>query len=213
MLGKFRLLPLMIGLAGFVLVLKVVDLVSGDIDSTGPVSAAIAQSGGVERDQPITVAQGNEQEDEKEETREVEPQLFTRAEVTMLQNLQSRREELDVREGEMKLQEDILKVTEQRIQEKIEQLKGIEATIQELLKKHDQQEAQKIQRLVKMYESMKPKDAARIIPTLDLGIQISVVEGMKERRVAPILAAMPSAAAKKLTTEMATRKQLPRTGD
>jgi len=80
------------------------------------------------------------------------------------------------------------------------------------LKKHDKQEEEKIQRLVKMYESMKPKDAARIFQNLDMAILISVVERMKERKVAPILAAMASKEAKKLTTELATRKQLPKTG-
>jgi flagellar motility protein MotE (MotC chaperone) len=213
MMGKIRLLPLMIVLAGLVVVHKVADLVGGDGHSAGPVSVAVAASDEQEIDQPITVAQGNEQKDDGDEADEIEPQLFTRAEVDMLQNLQSRREELDVRENEIKLQEDLLQVTEKRIGEKIDQLKRIETTIAELLKKHDKEEAQKIQRLVKMYESMKPKDAARIIPTLNMEIQISVVEGMKERRVAPILAAMPSAAAKKLTTELATRKQLPKTGN
>ncbi|MBT3789447.1 MAG: hypothetical protein HN725_00160 [Alphaproteobacteria bacterium] len=212
MLGKLRLLPLMIALAGMVFVLKVVDLVNGDSQGAGPVSVAVAASDDTEIDRPITVAQGNEEKETDEEPREAEPQLFTRGEVTMLQNLQSRREELDVRENELKLQEDLLKVTEKRIEEKIDELKKIEVTIQDLLKKHDQQEEQKIQRLVKMYESMKPKDAARIFESLDMPIKISVVERMKERKVAPILASMTSASAKKLTTELATRKQLPKTG-
>jgi flagellar motility protein MotE (MotC chaperone) len=215
MLGKIRLLPLMILLAGLVFTLRVVDLVVGPTDVTGPVSVAVAASDDNEPDQPIRVAQGSDENDKKDdngEDRETEPQLFTRAEVTMLQNLQSRREELDVRENEIKLQEDMMRVAQKRIDEKIEQLKGIEATIQELLKKHDKQEEKKIQRLVKMYESMKPKDAARIFQSLDMPILISVVERMKERKVAPILASMPSKGAKKLTTELATRKQLPKTG-
>ena len=213
MLGKVRLLPLMILLAGLVLSMRVVELLNGPDSGPGPVSAAVAASANNETDRPIMMAQGADQNEEKtEETREAEPQLFTRGEVTMLQSLQSRREELDVRQEELKLQEDLLKVTEKRIEEKIDELKKIEATIQELLKKHDKQEEEKIQRLVKMYESMKPKDAARIFQNLDMAILISVVERMKERKVAPILAAMASKEAKKLTTELATRKQLPKTG-
>jgi flagellar motility protein MotE (MotC chaperone) len=211
-LGNIRLLPLMILFAGLVLVLKVVGLASGGSEASSPVSVAVAAADQDERDRPIMVAQGNEEPEKKEEDREAEPQLFTRGEVDMLQKLQSRREELDTRENEMRLQEDLLKVTQKRIEEKIDELKKIEATIQDLLKKHDQQEEQRIQRLVKMYENMKPKDAARIFESLEMPILISVVERMKERKVAPVLAAMPSAAAKKLTTELATRKQLPKTG-
>ena len=211
-LGNIRLLPLMILFAGLVLVLKVVGLASGGSEASSPVSVAVAAADQDERDRPIMVAQGNEEPEKKEEDREAEPQLFTRGEVDMLQKLQSRREELDTRENEMRLQEDLLKVTQKRIEEKIDELKKIEATIQDLLKKHDQQEEQRIQRLVKMYENMKPKDAARIFESLEMPILISVVERMKERKVAPVLEAMPSAAAKKLTTELATRKQLPKTG-
>jgi len=129
-----------------------------------------------------------------------------------LQNLQARREELDERENGLLLLEDLLKVTEKRIEEKIAELKQIEATIQDLLKKHDAQEEKKLQSLVKMYEAMKPKDAARIFESLDMSILIQVVERMKERRVAPVMAAMQSESAKRLTTELATRKRLPKTG-
>lgn len=129
-----------------------------------------------------------------------------------MQNLQARREELDERENGLLLLEDLLKVTEKRIEEKIAELKQIEATIQDLLKKHDAQEEKKLQSLVKMYEAMKPKDAARIFESLDMSILIQVVERMKERRVAPVMAAMQSESAKRLTTELATRKRLPKTG-
>ena len=59
---------------------------------------------------------------------------------------------------------------------------------------------------------MKPKDAARIFESLEMPILISVVERMKERKVAPIMAAMSSEAANLLTKELATKKQLPKTG-
>ena len=81
-----------------------------------------------------------------------------------------------------------------------------------MLKKHDAQEEKKIQKLVEMYEAMKPKDAARIFESLDMSILLQVVERMKERKVAPVLAAMQSLSAKQLTTELAVRKRLPKTG-
>jgi flagellar motility protein MotE (MotC chaperone) len=199
-LGKIRLLPLIIMVAAMVFGLRLVDLwINSDPESVG-ISTALA------------AGDDDKKEEDKDEASEGEPQLFTRGEVDQLQNLQSRREELDAREREMRLEEDLLKVTEKRIEEKITELKQIEATIQELLKKHDAQEEKKLQSLVKMYEAMKPKDAARIFENLDMNILIQVVERMKERRVAPVMAAMQSESAKKLTTELATRKQLPKKG-
>jgi len=199
-LGKIRLLPLIIMVAVMVFGLRLVDLwIDSDPDPVG-ISTALA------------AGDDEKKEEDKDEATEGEPQLFTRGEVDQLQNLQSRREELDTREREMRLEEDLLKVTEKRIEEKITELKQIESTIQELLKKHDAQEEKKLQSLVKMYEAMKPKDAARIFQNLDMNILIQVVERMKERRVAPVMAAMQSEAAKRLTTELATRKQLPKKG-
>jgi len=198
--GKVRLLPMMIIVGALVLGLRVSGLwLDGDTDAAG-ISTALA-------------AGDDDKEANKDDDSDVgEPVLFTRGEVDMLQSLQTRREKLDEREDGLRLKEDLLKVTEKRIEEKIAELKQIEATIQDLLKKHDAQEEKKIQKLVKVYEAMKPKDAARIFENLEMNILIQVVERMKERKVAPVLASMQSLSAKKLPTELAIRKRLPKTG-
>ena len=141
-----------------------------------------------------------------------ESQQFSRGEISMLQNLVSRREHLEQREQQLQLRENLIVVAERRVEERINELKRIEAKIQSLLKQHDDQEEEKLQRLVKMYQTMKPKDAARIFQTLDMAILIEVVERMSERRMAPIMAAMESERAKDVTTELATRKKLPERG-
>ena len=69
-----------------------------------------------------------------------------------------------------------------------------------------------MQRLVKIYEAMKPKDAARIFDQLDMNILLQVVERMAERRVAPILADMSPKRANELTAEIASRRQMPNLG-
>jgi flagellar motility protein MotE (MotC chaperone) len=56
---------------------------------------------------------------------------------------------------------------------------------------------------------MKPKDAARILNTLETDILIAVMERMSERKSAPILAEMDSDRARQVTTLLAERKQLP----
>lgn len=141
-----------------------------------------------------------------------ETQQFSRGEISMLQNLVSRREQLAEREGQLDLRENLIQVAEQRVEEKINELKIVEARIQSLLDQHDEQQEAKLQSLVKMYQTMKPNDAARIFQTLDMTILIDVVERMSERRMAPILAAMESEKAKAVTVELATRKKLPDRG-
>jgi len=56
---------------------------------------------------------------------------------------------------------------------------------------------------------MKPKDAARIFEELDMAVLLDVIERMKERKSAPILAKMNPVRAKAITLELAQRRELP----
>jgi flagellar motility protein MotE (MotC chaperone) len=67
----------------------------------------------------------------------------------------------------------------------------------------------RLQSLVKIYENMKPKDAARIFDQLDMDVLLDVVERMKEARVAPILALVNPQRAQDITIQLAERRKLP----
>jgi len=131
------------------------------------------------------------------------------SEIEVLQRLVERRDQLEKRSDELELRENLLTATEQRIDTKIAKLKEIEGTIQDLLKKYDEQQLKKLQSLVAIYEKMKPKDAARIFNSLDMDVLLDVSGMMKESKLAAILGKMSGDRAKELTVELATRKQLP----
>ena len=78
-----------------------------------------------------------------------------------------------------------------------------------VVKKFDDREDEKIASLVKIYETMKPKDAARIFNELDLEILIEVLRRMREAKAALIIAKMNSEQAKIVTMELAVRNSLP----
>lgn len=61
----------------------------------------------------------------------------------------------------------------------------------------------RIAALVKMYQSMRPKDAARIFERLDMSVQVDVASHMRERAAAAILAEMDPKAASALTMALA----------
>jgi flagellar motility protein MotE (MotC chaperone) len=65
-----------------------------------------------------------------------------------------------------------------------------------------------LRRLVTVYESMKPEEAARIFETMEGSVLLDVVTRMGERRLAPILAQMSPAKAQALTIAMANRRSL-----
>lgn len=141
-----------------------------------------------------------------------DPVNFTQTEIDVLQKLAERREMIETRERELNTREGLLKAAEQRIDRKIADLHEVENTIQELLKKHDQQEQAKIDQLVKIYATMKPKDAARIFDDLEMDILLTIMENMKESKSAPILAAMTPDKARAVTAEMSNRRQIPLPG-
>jgi flagellar motility protein MotE (MotC chaperone) len=138
-----------------------------------------------------------------------ESRQFSKSEIEVLERLVDRRAELDRRSEELDMRDNLLKATESRIDEKINKLKEMEATLQALLQTYDEQEKAQMESLVKIYEKMKPKDAARIFNDLDMDILIDVASNIKEAKMAAILAAMNSGRANKLTVELATRRQLP----
>jgi flagellar motility protein MotE (MotC chaperone) len=138
-----------------------------------------------------------------------DPSTFTKAEIDLLQNLAARRDELDKRAKDIEMRENLLNATAKKVDDKIAELKQIESKIQALIKEHDTQDEQSLKSLVKVYENMKPKDAARIFEKLDMPVLLQVVERMKEQKLAAVLADMDPAKAKAITIELATKRQLP----
>lgn len=134
---------------------------------------------------------------------------FARSEIEVLQNLHERRLELDKREESLERKEAVLRATEQQIEQKISELTSLRDDLKDLLKEQSEEEIKRIQSLVKIYEGMKPGDAANILNSLETDILISVMERMSERRSAPILAEMDPDRAREVTTLLAERKQLP----
>ena len=139
----------------------------------------------------------------------VDPQSFTASEIELLQRLAERRATIDEQAKELDVREAMLRAAEARIDGKISELQQLEQTLTELVAEADAQEQAKINTLVNIYGAMKPKDAARIFNDLDMPILITVVESMRENKVAPILAQMDAVKATAVTEALSVRKQIP----
>ena len=138
-----------------------------------------------------------------------DPFSLTDTEIELLQALARRRETIDLRERELESREALLAAAETRIDEKIASLESLQSNIESLLVQYDEQEERQMASLVKIYEAMKPKEAARIFERLDMPVLLDVVERMKERKASAVLAKMDPAKAKSVTLELAQRRELP----
>lgn len=137
---------------------------------------------------------------------EGEPPTFTQNEIDVLQKLSERREALDARNRDLDLRENVIKAAESRIDKKISEMKALQANIESMLKQVDDQDDGKMKSLVKIYENMKPKDAARIFEQLDMPILLGVITHMKEQKVASVMEAMDPMKAKTITDAIAMRR-------
>ncbi|MDY0882661.1 MotE family protein [Dongia soli] len=138
-----------------------------------------------------------------------DPFNYTDEEVDVLQQLAKRRQELDQRARQLDEREALVKAAEQRMEQKMAELRALQTTVEELLKKRDAADEQQLASLVKIYENMKPQAAAQVFEEMDMDVLLDVVSRMKERKVAPILALVSPTRAKELTYELTQRRQLP----
>jgi len=139
----------------------------------------------------------------------LDPSALTDGQIQALQQLATRSQELDERERLLNMRAELNGRTEERLDQQISQLTMLKEQIEALVQGLDEAEEQKLARLVKIYETMKPKAAAEIFNRLEIPILLHVVERMKEAKSAVVLGKMNPAIAQRVTTELARRKERP----
>jgi flagellar motility protein MotE (MotC chaperone) len=127
------------------------------------------------------------------------------SELRVLQSLGERRGILDEREQAIDTQGKLLSAAELKLDAKIKALTALKAELQALVGQANSQQKVENDRLVSVYEKMKPKDAAPIMAALDDKVRLPVVAKMKPQILAAILAQMEPQEAKKLTEKLAAR--------
>lgn len=220
-----RLLPLVIVAIFALLALKGIGLVFGEAPIFGGSGPAMAQEAGEPKDakagEPGTDAAGagnvagdtaegkTSAEGDMASQGEEEPSFLdrvmggkSRSRDALLESLSERRVELDARGEELDLRENLLKAAEQRVEQRIAELKELEARITAADDQRKLEEDERMKGLVTMYENMKPKDAARIFNRLDMPVVVKVASLMSARQMSLVLAAMDSAVAQQLTLEL-----------
>lgn len=229
--ARFRILPVTLGLLGLMAVSKTSDVYFGfqAVQSAAAAEeeaekeeAAKAEEGAKEGakeegkkakadEEPVTEGTGKTTLKKIEEVKERQSQeRYTPVELDILQSLKERREQLDAREKEIELKLKVLDVAEDRLDKRMNEMRGLEQELKLVLNRYEDKQDSEIRGLVKIYESMKPVDAATIFNELDMPILLSVIDKMSERKVAPVLAAMLPTRAKEVTEELAEMRKLQR---
>jgi flagellar motility protein MotE (MotC chaperone) len=127
------------------------------------------------------------------------------AERAILERLKERRLELEQRARELDTRENLIQAAEKRLEARVAELKDVEARINAAMNKRDEADQARFKSLVTMYESMKPKDAAKIFDRLDRKVLLEVAVLINPRKMSEILSQMSPEAAERLTVEIANR--------
>lgn len=124
--------------------------------------------------------------------------------------LQRRRTEVLELQAALALREAAVRAAEADLAAQVDRLEAFKRQLEALVGEAEAEEEERLQQLVRMYESMRAKSAAAIFDRLELPVILAVAERMREARMAAILAAMDPARARVVTSELARERELPR---
>lgn len=171
-----------------------------------------------EEEKPVRMAQAGKEETHGEAAKddsvppppdEDEMQGFSASELEVLQSLSRRRAELDARERKIEQREALLTAAGQEVDHKIAELNKLKGEIEALLGKQQKMEEERLASLVKIYENMKPKEAAVIFNTLDLDVLLAIIGRMNERKATLIFQEMDPEKARIVTIRLSEQRKLP----
>ncbi len=127
------------------------------------------------------------------------------SERAILEKLGARRDALQQRSRDLETREQLIENAERKLESRINDLKNLEQKGDDAAAKRAEAEAAGLKSLVTMYETMKPKEAARVFDRLKLDVLVPVVVAMNPRKMAEVLAVMQPEAAERLTVALAQR--------
>jgi flagellar motility protein MotE (MotC chaperone) len=112
------------------------------------------------------------------------------AERAVLLDLRQRREALEARAHELDQRAAEMAAADRRLNERVQQLAALQTRLESLEATREHHKEENWSGLVKVYETMKPREAAAIFDALDMQVLLQVLDRMQDRKAAPVLAAM-----------------------
>lgn len=212
MLERIRLFPITIALLIVFMGMKGIDVWSGVETTMSGISPAMASASQEEATHGAPDA-GHAAEDYRANSHDqpgnTRTGYMSAADVDVMNSIEDRDAKYTAWEEELKIRERMLEVTEGKVEEKIAELRDLEKSLKKLVGLQSEKEETDLNRLVKVYETMKPQDAAPIIQRLDETTQVAIMGRMKEAKMAAIFAKMEDDTPQILTVLLMERSEMP----
>ncbi len=137
---------------------------------------------------------------------------LSQAEVQVLQALGARRQALDARGEALETQDGMMLAAEQRLSERLAELRTLETHVNDLLGQLDEAQEQRLASLVDVYQRMRAKDAATVFDGLEDDVLVQVASRMRQANLAEVMGRMDPNRARALTQMLADRARPPTSG-
>ncbi|MGK7862232.1 MotE family protein [Falsiroseomonas sp. E2-1-a4] len=132
-----------------------------------------------------------------------EPSAEQAAERAVLESLRARRAAIETREAQAVARETMVAAAERRLAQRVEELVALQRRLEALEADRAAREEAGLRGLVKLYEGMRPRDAAMIFNELEMPVLVQIMDQMREAKAAPVMGAMLPERARSLTAELA----------
>ncbi|MEX1235228.1 MAG: hypothetical protein WEB56_09615 [Roseovarius sp.] len=123
----------------------------------------------------------------------------------MLKSFQARKAQIDRQEEEMRDRQQALTVAERQLQSQLAQLEAAEDKLRQTLTMADTAAESDVDKLTKVYESMKPKQAAALFEVMDPDFAAGFLGRMKPDAAAAVMAGLSPQAAHTFSVVLAGR--------
>lgn len=125
---------------------------------------------------------------------------------TLADASQPRRSQAEEREHQLTQREMVAAVAEKRLVERVAELVALQTRLEALQSGLKDRDEANWSGLVKMYEGMRPREAAAIFNALDKPVLLEIVDRMQPAKASPVLAAMDAEKARQVTADLAARR-------
>jgi flagellar motility protein MotE (MotC chaperone) len=122
------------------------------------------------------------------------------------QEIKLRRSPIEEREQRLSEREATLAAVDIRLSGRVAELQAIQTRLETLEADRKAHEEANWTGLVKLYEGMRPRDAAAIFNALDKPVLLEILDRMKPGKAAPVIAMMEPESARQATADLAARR-------
>ena len=183
-------------------------LVGGLVLSVAPQTHA-AEDRGISRLDSAPEARGDLLPTPENVSLESSRRLFSEMEIKLLQELDIRRIELERREQALRVREKLADLAEVELKDRVEKMNELQGQLTVLLKNLSNKEEGELMQLAKIYEEMRPQNAAIVLNKLDDNIVFDLFKRMNKKDTAKIMEKMEPIKARRISKMLAEKSDLP----